>query len=64
MSGDTLAEGYEITIVRIEQITREGYQVEVEWECELNEEILTRHPELKTHSVVLHSLLNTRVVLY
>jgi len=62
--GDTLAERYERTMMRIEQITRAGYQVEVVWECEFDEEILTRHPDLKTHPVVLHSPLNTRDALY
>ena len=50
--------------MRIEQMTRAGYQVEVQWGCEFDEEILTRHPDLKTYAVVLHSLLNTRDALY
>jgi len=62
--GDTLAERYERTMMRIEQITRAGYLVEVRCECEFDEEILSRHPELKTHPVVGHSLLNTRGTLY
>ena len=48
MRGDTLAERYERTMVRIEQITRAGYHVELQWECEFDEEILSHHPELKT----------------
>jgi len=64
MRGDTLAERYERTIVRIEQIKRAVYQVEVEWECEFDEEILSRHPELKTHPVVGHSPLNKQDALY
>ena len=35
-------------MARIEQITRVGYRVEVQWECEFDKTILTRHPELKT----------------
>jgi len=34
MCGDTLAERYELTMERIEQIRREAYLVEVLWECE------------------------------
>jgi len=34
VSGDTLADKYERTMARIEQITRAGYRVEVQWECE------------------------------
>jgi len=51
-------------MVRIERITRAGYQVEIQRECEFDEEILTHHPELKTHPVVGHSPLNTRDALY
>ena len=47
-SGDTLDERYERTMARIEQISRVGYQVEILWECQFDEEIFTRHPELKT----------------
>ena len=45
MRGDALAERYKRTIVRIEQITRAGYHLEVQWECEFDEEILSHHPE-------------------
>ena len=62
--GTTLAERYERTMMRIEQITLAGYQVEVQLECEFDEEILTRYPDLKTLSVVLHSPHNTRDTLY
>jgi len=48
MRGETLAERYEGTIMRIEQITRPGYQVDVHWVRELDEEILPSHPKLKT----------------
>ena len=34
LSGETMAERYERTITRLEQITRAGYQVKVQWECE------------------------------
>jgi len=64
MQGDTLAEGYESTMVRIEQITRACNQVEVHWECEFDEENLSLHPELKIHPVLGHSPLNTRDALY
>jgi len=50
-------------MVPIEQIMRAVYQVEIQWECEFDEEILTRHPELKTHPVE-HNPLNTRDALY
>jgi len=50
--------------MRIEQITRAAYQVEIQWECDFDVEILTRHPDLKTHPVVLHSPLNTPDALY
>jgi len=46
--GDTLAERYEHTLARIGQITLAGYQVELMWECDFDEGILTRHPELKS----------------
>jgi G:T-mismatch repair DNA endonuclease (very short patch repair protein) len=48
MTGDTLAQRYENTVARLEQITRAGYKVEVHWECEFEEGILVNHPELKT----------------
>ena len=64
MRVDPLEEIYERTMVRVEQITRAVYQIEVQWECEFDEEILSLHPELKTHTVVVHSPLNTRDALY
>ena len=36
MNEDTLAECYDRTMSRIEQITRAGYQVKVQWECEFD----------------------------
>jgi G:T-mismatch repair DNA endonuclease (very short patch repair protein) len=64
MCGDTLSQRYEQTLARIEQITRAGYQVEVNWECEFDEGILARHPELKKHPLVQQTPLNTRDALY
>ena len=55
--GDTLAERYGHTMARLERITQAGYQVEVEWECRFDNEIM-RHP------VVQHSPHNTRDALY
>ena len=39
---------------RLEQITREGYQVKVQWECEFEE-----NPELLRHPIVRESPLCT-----
>jgi hypothetical protein len=36
----------------------------MQWECEFDEGILARHPELKTHHLVQQSILNTRDALY
>jgi len=64
-SGHTLAERYERTMSRLEQITREGYQVKIEWECEFDESgILRQKPELLNHPIVQHSPLRTRNALY
>jgi G:T-mismatch repair DNA endonuclease (very short patch repair protein) len=57
--GDTLAERYERTMARLEQITGAGYRVEVQWECEL--EIPA---ELQTHHLVQQTPLKTRDALY
>jgi len=43
LSGDTLVERYERTMSRLEQITRAGYQVKVQWECEFEEKPKTAH---------------------
>ena len=59
LSGDTLAEGYERTVSRLEQITRAGYRVKVQWECEFEEK-----PNLLTHSVVRQTPLRTCDALY
>jgi hypothetical protein len=64
MGGDTLAQRYEQTMARLEQIVNVGYQLEMQWECEFDKEILPLHPGLKYHPLVQHSLLNTRDALY
>ena len=63
-AGDTLAQRYERTMARLEQITQAGYQVELKWECDFDKGILADHPELMSHPVVQHSPLNTRDALY
>ena len=56
MNKDTLAERYERTMSRIEQITRAGYQVKVQWECEFDaSKIIEEKPELLTHPIVMQS---------
>jgi hypothetical protein len=64
MVGNTLTERYEKTMSRLAQITQAGYQVEVQWEFDIDEGILVAHPELKTHPIVQHEPLNTRDSLY
>jgi hypothetical protein len=64
ISGETLAERYEQTMNRLEQITRAGYLGKVQWECEFEEEILKQNPELQTHPLVEKNPLNTRDALY
>ena len=59
LSGDTIAERYERTMSRLEQITRAGYQVKLQWECEFEDK-----PELLTHPLVRQSPLCTRDALY
>ena len=63
MSGDTLADRYAQTMARIEQITRAGYQVKVEWEC-VFDDVLKRNPDLRTHPIVAQGPLRTRDALY
>jgi G:T-mismatch repair DNA endonuclease (very short patch repair protein) len=48
VTGDTLAERYERTMSRLAQITQAGYEVDVQWECDIDALILAAHPELKT----------------
>jgi len=62
---DTLAERYEKTMARLEQIAAAGYTVKTEWECKFDEEkIVERKPELLTHPIVRHSHLHIRDSLY
>jgi len=64
-SFDTLAERYERTMSRLEQITRSGYLVKVKWECEFDESVnVKQKPELLTHPIVHQSPLRTRDALY
>jgi len=54
--GDTLAERYVRTMSRLEQITRSGYLVKVQWECEFDESgIVKQKPQLLTHPIVQQS---------
>ena len=65
MNEDTLSERYVRTMSRIEQITRAGYQVKVQWECQFDSsETVEQKPELLTHPAVQHSPLKTRDTLY
>ena len=62
---DTLAERYEKTMARIEQIAAAGYSVKTMWECRFDEEkIVERKTELLTHPIVRHSPLHIRDALY
>jgi hypothetical protein len=61
---DTLAQRYEQTMTRLEQITKAGYEVEIVWECEFDRDILPKHPELRNNPLVEHAPLNTRDALY
>jgi len=49
-SGDTLAERYERTMSRLEQMTREGYQVKMEWECEFDDRQTETRTAQPSHS--------------
>jgi G:T-mismatch repair DNA endonuclease (very short patch repair protein) len=60
----TLAQRYEQTMTRLEQITNAGYEVEIMWECEFDRDILSKHPELRNNLLVQHTPLNTRDALY
>ena len=55
-SGETLAERYEQTMARIELLTRAGYTVKVQWECEFEGVA----DDLRAHPVVRHTPMNTR----
>jgi len=65
MGGETLAERYEEMMERNEQITRAGYLVKIQWECQFDEvQIAEQKPELLTHPIVRHAPLITPVILY
>jgi G:T-mismatch repair DNA endonuclease (very short patch repair protein) len=65
MGKETLAERYERTMTRIEQITQAGYEVKIVWECDFDRDgIVEEKPELLTHPIVQHTALNTRDALY
>jgi len=65
LAGDTLAERYEQTLSRIEQIKRAGYTVKIQWECKFDEaNIVEQKPELLVHPIVKHAPLITRDALY
>jgi len=50
MGGVTLAERYEQTMAKIEHITRAGYLVKIQWECQFDEaQTVEQKPELLTH---------------
>jgi hypothetical protein len=57
-SGEALAERYEHTLARIEQLKRAGYNVKVRWECEFE-----GADDLQTHPV-RHEPIKTREALY
>jgi hypothetical protein len=53
------------TMARFEQITRAGYLVKVQWECQFDEDqIAEQKPELLVHPIVRHAPLITRDALY
>jgi len=58
-SGETLAERYEQTLARIEQLMSAGYTVKVQWECEFE-----GADDLLTHPIIRHEPMNTRDALY
>jgi len=65
IGGVTLAERYERTMARIQQITQAGYQVKIQWECEFDESgIVNQKPELLAHPIVEQSPLHTDDALY
>jgi len=64
-SGDTLAERYERTMSRLEQITRSGYLVKFQWKCQFDGSgIVKQTTEMLTHPIVQHSPLRTCDALY
>jgi len=64
-SGDTLAERYERTMSHLGQITRLGYLVKVQWECEFDESgIVKQKPEMLSHPILQQIPQRTRDALY
>jgi len=45
LNGDTFAERYERAMSRLEQLTRAGYLVKVQWECDFNDIGKPSHPQ-------------------
>jgi len=60
LAGDTLAERYEHTMATLEQITRTGYQVELQSKCEIDDGILASHHELNKPCSTTHSSEHSR----
>jgi len=51
-------------MARIEQITRAGYLVKIQWECQFDEaQLAVQKLELLAHPIVRHARLITRVAL-
>jgi len=59
-SGETVVERYEQTLALIVLLTRAGYTVKVQWECEFEGVA----EDLRAHPIVRHVPLNTRDALY
>jgi hypothetical protein len=51
-NGDTLVARYEQTMVRLEQITRDGYDVKVQYECEFDDAGIDTRNARPTNSVL------------
>ena len=52
-------------MTRLEQRTRAGYEVRIQWECEFDDsDIVKQKPELLTHPVGEQTPLKTRDALY
>ena len=52
-------------MARVEQITRAGYQVRIQWECEFDDAgVVNQKPEMLKHPIVEQSPLHILVVLY
>jgi len=63
LRNDILAERYERTLSRLEQITRAGYLGKVQWECEFDDAGIVR-PELYAHPIVQQIPLCNRDAVY